>query len=224
MTIQAFKYPSLHYLNQWLSYDSKYCEALSQDDKNNKLSALKNAASFYKVARNLPCECEKNKRVARYEPILDILDSIDQGQFQDNPVNEILKKILETEELISDQYYKQYNQDNHPKKKKVLSLTTKFLWLKIKQPIIIYDSRARKALETENGNLDTYDTYYKKWQEKFEKHQNEIKEACSKLPALHEYAVDQELGTEKYIKNVSSESWFHERVFDSYLWIKGNNT
>ena len=100
-----------------------------------------------------------------------------------------------------------------------MSLTTKFLWLKIRQPILIYDSRARDALRTSNGDLVGY---YKKWQESFEKHKNHIEEACSCLPELHLYAVNQEVGTKKYIQKLSSESWFQERVFDIYLWSKGN--
>lgn len=206
MAIQTFEYCSLHYLNQWLTYDRGYCQALSKGDNENKLTALKNAGGFYRVARNLPSEFDEKKGIARYQPVLEILDEVDQNQFQVNPV----ERILEIERKISEKYGN----------RNVLSLTTKFLWLKVKQPILIYDLQARIAVGTENGNLDAY---YEKWQEAFKKHQNQVKNACSKLPDLHLYAVDQEVGTKEYIKDVSSKSWFHERVFDIYLWSKGNN-
>ena len=101
-----------------------------------------------------------------------------------------------------------------------MSLTTKFLWLKIKQPILIYDAQARIALETKDGDLAGY---YKKWQEKFKIKQYEIEDVCSKLPNMYLYAHSKDDVTKQYIKRISSEPWFHERVFDIYLWSGVNN-
>lgn len=206
MATQTFEYCSLHYLNQWLSNDRKYCQVLSNEDKKNKLEVLKEAGSFYRVARNLPSKFDEKKGLNRYAPVLDILNEIEECQFQDNPAQEIIN--------INKEISKRYG------KKSVLSLTTKFLWLKIKQPILIYDSQARKALGTKDGDLVNY---YKKWHGEFRTNQHDIKKACSKLPDLHLYAFDQKFGTKGYIKDVSSQPWFHERVFDIYLWGKGNN-
>jgi hypothetical protein len=206
MATQTFEYCSLHYLNQWLTYDRGYCQALSNGSEEKKLSALKSAGGFYRVARSLPRKFDEKKGLTRHQPVLEILDSVSQKQFMDNPV----KKILEIEREISGKYGN----------RSVLSLTTKFLWLKIKQPVLIYDSQARVAVGSNNGDLVGY---YKKWQEGFERHKKQIEEACSQLPEHHLYAVDREVGTEEYIKEVSSKSWFQERVFDIYLWNKGNN-
>jgi hypothetical protein len=104
--------------------------------------------------------------------------------------------------------------------KKVFSLTTKFLWLKLKRPIIMYDSQARIALGTKNDNLTDY---YEKWLKNFDKCEDQIKQACAKLSNLHLYTVNYEMEREEYIKSISSERWFHERVFDIYLWNKGKN-
>jgi len=158
------------------------------------------------VARNLPRKFDEEKELRRYEPVLAILDTVVKEQFKDDPV----KKILEIERKISSKYGC----------RNVLSLTTKFLWLKIKQPILIYDSQARTAVDSGDGDLVGY---YKKWLEGFGKHKKQIEEACSQLSELCLYAVDQDVGTKEYINEVSSESWFHERVFDIYLWSKGNN-
>ena len=183
MADQTFEYCSLHYLNQWLKYDRVYCQFISDGDKAEKLSALKSAGGFYRVARNLPSEFDVKKRVARYQPVLDILDSVYKEQFQDNPVD----KILEIEKEISKKYGN----------RSVLSLTTKFLWLKIKHPVLIYDSQARIAVDSNNGDLVDF---YKKWRKNFEENRNQIEIACSKLSALYLYAVDQEVGTKEYIK------------------------
>ena len=104
---------------------------------------------------------------------------------------------------------------------------SKFLWNfrafcllvpKIKQPILIYDSQARIALGTKNGDLDAY---YAKWRKEFESNKEEIVDVCSKLPDMNKYAINQEIGTKEVIKNISNELWFHERVFDIFLWSKG---
>lgn len=206
MATKTFEYCSLDYLNQWLTYDMTYCHTLANGNKSEKLTALKNAGGFYKIARNLLSIYDEGKGLTRYEPVLDIIDPLKPIQFENNPVNE----IFEIERRISEKYGN----------KGLLSLTTKFLWIKIKQPILIYDSKARIALGTENGVLDAY---YEKWREEFKANQREIVDVCSKLPDMNKYAVNQEVGTKEYIREISDETWFHERVFDIYLWNKGNN-
>ncbi len=205
MATMTFEYCSLHYLNQWLSYDMGFCNALASNDKKKKLDALKKASAFYRIARNLPAKYEEKKGLARYEPVLEIIDVLTPRNFEDNPVQEIRK----IEKRISQIYGRG-----------VLSLTTKILWIKIKHPILIYDSRARIALKTKNGDLESY---YVAWRDDFKVHQQEIAAACAKLPDLYKYSVNQDIGTNDYIKMISSELWFHERVFDIYLWNKGNN-
>lgn len=207
MATKTFEYCSLYYLNLWLTYDMGYCQALANGNKNEKLTALKNAGGFYRVARNLPSEYDEKEGLARYEPVLDIIDPLKPIQFENNPV----KEIREIEKRISEKYGD----------RSVLSLTTKFLWIKIKRPILIYDSQARIAVGTKNGDLDTY---YEKWREGFKANQGEIGEVCLKLTDMNKYAVNQEIGTKEYIKMISDEAWFHERVFDIYLWNKGNNS
>ena len=66
----------------------------------------------------------------------------------------------------------------------------------------MYDSNARIALGRRDGDLYSY---YNKWREEFDKHYSAILHACIKL-SPHVVIV---------------EKWFHERVFDNYLWNKG---
>ena len=206
MAIQTFEYCSLYYLNQWLTYERGYCEALSNGNKEQKLSTLKSAGSFYSVARNLPREFDEKE--GRYQPVLTILDSVSKERFPSKEkLTQTVSKISEIEQKISKKYGK----------RKVLSLTTKFLWLKIKEPIIIYDSQAENAVGSKKGNLADY---YEKWTAGFEKHKKQIEKVCSQLPKLHLYAVGHKRGT---IEEVSSKPWFQKRVYDVYLWGKGDN-
>jgi hypothetical protein len=223
MTIQTFEYCSLYYLNQWLAYDLGYCEALSSGTKEEKLSTLKSAGGFYSVARNLPREYDEKE--GRYQPVLTILDSVSKELFPDNTESkekftQTVSKILGIEQKISKKYGD----------RKVLSLTTKFLWLKIQEPIIIYDSQAANAVGSKAVGSKAVGSkkvvladYYEKWTDGFEKHKKQIEKACSQLPKLYLYAVGHERGTKEYIKEVSSKPWFHKRVFDIYLWDKGDN-
>ncbi|MDD2776815.1 MAG: hypothetical protein PHU06_12745 [Gallionella sp.] len=206
-----FEFCSLHYLNQWIIKDSKYCEGLRNGNEDKKLTTLQDAAGFYKVARNLhttesfkPTESHK-----RYQSVLECIDSLRSSDFSSCPTT----KVMEIERQISDQY--------GDGKRSVLSLTTKLLWLKVKEPIVIYDSQARNALEIEPGELDgKYPEYYDAWQRAFKHHKTKIADVCAKLPELHLYAANRTPKAE--IEAVANQNWFHERVFDIYLWNKGN--
>ena len=96
----------------------------------------------------------------------------------------------------------------------VMSLSTEFLWLKMKSPIVIYDRQARKALGTNSGDIGAY---YSRWREQFNLSRNEIDAACATLPRVHEYSVAPDLATLQYIEGIASQPWFKERVFDVYL-------
>ena len=105
-------------------------------------------------------------------------------------------------------------------KRNILSATTKFLWIKFRKPIIIYDSRARKALSlnTLDNDYYNYNDYYEKWKNEFEINKESIVEVCSKLTDVAMYATKPD---KNYIEKISKEEWFYERVFDIYLWNKG---
>jgi len=201
---QSFEYFSLHYLDMWLKHDRLYHDSINNGTREEKLNAIKKALAYYKVARTLPKEHDETTGCDRYGPILKIIDKVVASDFSTNPV----KSILKVREKIS----KAYGGRN------VLSVTSKLLWLKIRDPIIIYDSQARKALDTPGGN---FQLFYDEWQNKYEEHSHAIDNACSKLSKVAKYAYDQTTATPIYVKNISAQPWFKERVFDTYLWHKG---
>lgn len=201
----GFKYCALYYLNQWVSKDRVYCEVLSSDNELKKLEVLKDAAWFYRIARNLPDRYDVGKGLPRLKPILDIIELQTPGMFKGT---ELLPSIIRVSELISSKY-------SH---RKFLSLTTKFLWLKFKSPIIIYDNRARRAINTNPNDLESY---YLRWRESFESNASAIDIACNSLPKVHEYSMNPEITTPEYIEKIASQQWFKERVFDMYLWHLG---
>jgi len=200
-----FNYYALHYLNLWVSKDRRWCEALAGTDDSEKLAALARAAAFYRIARNLPTDYDVGKGLQRYEPVLKIIDALNPTDFQDERLVPSIKKVRKK---ISAKY-------GH---RDVLSLTTKFLWLKMKSPIIIYDSRARRALRAAAGDIQEY---YWRWQREFTRREQEVRQACTSLQKVHEYTENPEIATRQYIAKTAAQPWFRERVFDVYLWHLG---
>ena len=200
-----FNYFALHYLNLWLSKDRKFCEALEGHDEVAKLRALAEAAVFYRVARNLRKVHDVENGILRYKPVLDVIDPVAAITFQGA---QLIPAIMEVSRQISQKYGD----------RGVMSLTTKFLWLKMKSPIVIYDSQARKALGT---NPEDIIDYYSKWRKQFDSYSSEIDVACAALPRVTEYSAP-DAPTPQYVQEIASQPWFKERVFDVYLWSLGS--
>jgi hypothetical protein len=83
---------------------------------------------------------------------------------------------------------------------------------------LIYDSQARRAL----GEPQGIKAYYDKWLGEFAKVGAQIDAACAALPSVHEYCIRPHQISPSDIQDLASNPWFKERVFDVYLWNKGN--
>jgi len=198
---QSLEYCSLHYLNMWLKYDRGYYIALKKGSDDEKLSSLKKATHYYKISRNLPSEFDEGKNFPRYKPVLNILESLTRADVIGRP----LDPIIETENRISEVYGG----------RGTLSLTTKLLWLKMRDPIIIYDKEVRTALGTPDGDLPSY---YEAWKQEYKNYEDQISSVCAKLSKISKYSYNN-IPAER-IEKLSSKRWFKKRVFDVYLWHK----
>ena len=104
-----------------------------------------------------------------------------------------VKVVTDFEKRVSEKY------DDGLRK---LSLSSKILWFVYRSPILIYDKNARLALKTTSGD---YHSFQRAWLEAFDRQKEEIEDACARFSSAPQF----------------SERWFHERVFDKYLWHKG---
>jgi hypothetical protein len=190
----GFDYCALRYLNMWLETERGPHQALNGNDEEQQRNALTSFAAGYRIARNLPKKYESG---SRFQPVLDIFKILTREQFDSKSTIEVVKDV-------SGQISKMY-------KRKVLSLTTKFLWLKFRSPVIIYDRQAREALGTDDGDIDAF---YIKWRDTFHNNESDVTAACSSLPIAYRYTTAEPAD----IAQISSEQWFKERVFDMYLW------
>jgi hypothetical protein len=50
---------------------------------------------------------------------------------------------------------------------------------------------------------------------------DDIAVACQKFAAVRQYSVMPSRVTEEFIETTTSQRWFHERVFDMFLWNIG---
>jgi len=208
---QSLEYCSLHYLNMWLKHDRIYHDALNNHGKKEKLLAIKKAAQYYKVSRNLPKKHETGERLS---PVLKAIDKLTSDDFEGNKT---IKSIEKAKEKISIAY----GGIN------ALSFSTKILWVKIQDPIVIYDSKACAALDIKKGSRDL-SSFYEKWHAAYERKADEIASACQKLSRVapysyyysHPHPNDDFISTTSYIKEISESPWFQKRVFDMHLWHK----
>lgn len=199
---RTFDFCALHYLNLWLQKESNYCEMLSSADILTQQQALREASVYFHIARNLPTRFEQNKD-SRYYSVLEVLNGIDEIT-EDNVVD----IVTDTSKRISEHYGGT----------RTISSTSKFLWLKFKQPVRIYDSQSCHSLGTPKNDFAAFNDAFS---EQYSNHKQEILTACSKLKNQLSYTVQPKM-KQTDIETITSKDWFHERVFDIYLWNKGN--
>ena len=205
--LPTFEHCSLKYLDMWLGGECHWVEAMRGDDRAAKLRAMASFAKAYRISRNfhLKHELKDGVQAERFGEILNIIDPLTEADFAgDN----LLPKINETRGQMSTKYG---GSD-------VLSGMTKFLWLKLQSPIIIFDRQARTALQSKHADLDDF---YLRWRTSFEVHAPEIAQVCRNMIEVRQYCIDPKAMTPSFMEQVASQIWFHERVFDIFLWTVG---
>ena len=192
----------MHYADQWLKRDRRFCEILP--DPAARLYILSETLKFYGVAR---CWCKRHKDddETRFQPLLDIFDSVSTTAAKPLGRTQVVKMVI--------------TQLQPHTKNEVLSLATKTLWVWFKEPFIIYDGNAAKALGFPYP-LSHRDSaaYYARWEAAFARAMPDILNACSRLPAQHSWLKHGAKITELELRHLADESFFHKRVFDVFLW------
>ena len=202
MQTRTFDFCALQFLNQWIEREKGFSESLVSGFPDMQKKALAKSAGHFRVARNFPLKNGDKQNIDRYKPVLEILNEIEEIT-SDN----VVSVVQQSQQKISRQYGG----------RRVLSATTKFLWLKFKYPVRIYDSQARKALGTSEWDFSSFNIEFLKC---FDKYESEIRRACSNLKSVISYTSDPNMDLSA-VNSLVSERWFMERVLDTYLWNKG---
>jgi hypothetical protein len=199
------KYCAQHYLNQWIVYEQALHSRLSDGNSVELLPALDDAVKFFQVARNLPRKFDVGQGQERYEPLLREFTRLPKAPVAES---DYVGMVSQFQESIGAHYGG----------RNLVSLASKLLWLRYRDPFIIYDSRVRHALRAAS---DDYGRFAQKWLAEFDLFESKIEDACALLPGLIDFFFPNATVEAEDISPITSKQWFHRRVFDIYLWHEG---
>jgi hypothetical protein len=101
-----------------------------------------------------------------------------------------------------------------------ISAASKFLWIRQQLPVVIFDRRAKNSLLNLGAKLDgKYTTYRAEWLKQFDQRELDIQKASAELVRVKDFSPSEE--TEEHLIAIVSSRWFHEGVFDKFLWWNG---
>jgi len=198
---EKFNVYALEYLRDWKQNDSVYCKAFQSENPLERKNILSPAMAHYDIQRNFPVKYENGRD--RYEIVHKILENTSREDFEKACIPSLYKLINEFENA-----YKQHN----------MSAATKLTWLKYKKPIIIYDSRVRKFLGTNDKDLSNY---YRVWKEEYKYYFKDIQNG---IENMYDFLIDSGNLSDDQMQETNSvifEDWFAERVFDKMGWTEG---
>ncbi len=202
--MENFRFLALHYLNDWCAYDSGFVQGLRlEGDRNTRLRKLREVAIYYRVARNFKTIVED-----RLDGALKAIDAVK------HPITD--ENVDSTVRGIAKAFKSDYD-------KNLISAASKFLWILHKAPVVIYDARAISTLRScgeKFGECD-YKGYRKGWLAQFVVHEKSIQKACAELIQVKDYSLAHAMA-DKELASLVRNRWFHERVFDKFLWWNGS--
>jgi len=195
-------YSAYSYLDEWMREDRHFHQVLAFE-KANEIPAAKGieclvkVAKYYKVIRTLKTTEENFRLEAAYEALLAI-----------EPLNkeDVVRKVENFAEVLGKVYGSI-----------ALSAASKFLWMRFRSPVIIYDSIASGWLcKNCNYNYDGYSNYHQIWSSKYREYEEHIREACAELKYIKKFTLACEI-PDKELSEWTISQWFMERVFDHFM-------
>jgi len=193
------------YLNDWIYWDEQFSNGIKSKSRKMGLKSIQEAAKYYKISRNF--------KIIKSEERLSY--ALEQLKLVKGPVTKFnfCKKVTD----LSNIYKKKYKQNT-------ISASSKFMWLRFRSPVLIYDSRAVRYLKNNNylsGNVN-YEKFSAAWLSAYGDYSNEINRICKDLHKSKEYTRAHEY-SDKEVKLITATDWFKERVFDKYLWFNAES-
>ena len=203
----SLDYCALSYLNQWQKDDSMLYSLLNSNEVECQKEGIERAVTFYGIARNFPKKYDSSDR---FDKVLNRLSNIN--------VKVTLSNFIEIVNDLADNFLEDYKQRN-------ISAASKLLWLRHRDPVIIYDKRAIDGLKSRfqyKGEYGDYVNFSRTWLQEYENKSQEITVATQKLLSVKQFTYNH-LASSEEIKNLTKENWFKMRVFDIYLWNLGTS-
>lgn len=204
MAAPSLKYAALATLNLWLLTDASVHADLNSGSDEEKLAAIARGADRWGFDHILKAKHDEETGLARFQPALELIEGLRLQDFDEDPTTTITK----TAQRLSLRYGNG----------KVLSATTKLLWMKFRSPVIVYDANAELALGT-----DLLRRFYDQWYARYAVYKTDILDACNSLQDVLDYVCDPAIASADFVRDLAAESWFQQRVFGTYLTNIGRN-
>ena len=203
---ENFRYHAYCYLDEWIQFDSVFTEKLSLADDEAAACCLAEIAQYYGVIRNFRDIGEH----PRFSKAWAALKQISQPQTIEDAVKQHEELLL----LLRADYGKILH-----------SATSKFLWMRFKSPVIIYDQLALGWLCAHAGCKPEweYGLYCETWLRSYRKYEPEIRIACQGLLSVKSFTLAADWQSEA-LGNVIDTEWFRQRVFDNFLLFRPGDT
>lgn len=197
-----FYYSASTYIGEWMSNDRRYHERLAYAAKDETSDAegtkcLVEAATYYKVIRTFKITGENPRLLAAYE----LLKKIERPEDVEDAVQRV--------EAFAEDLRNVYGQTP-------LSAASKFLWMRFRSPVVIYDSIASGRLKNYSYKGRGYRNYVEIWSNKYREFEAEIGQACNELKDFKKFTLAREVSDDSLTEWTNSQ-WFKERVFDRFL-------
>jgi hypothetical protein len=197
-----FHYAAHCYLEKWMRMDCGFNQVLGFENAlkvppHEGTKCLVEVATYYKVIRTLRVIEEEPRLKAAYDAL----------QTTRLPKEGNVAEVVEAcAGCLCDAYGVN-----------ALSAASKFLWMRFRSPVVIYDSIVSKWL-CANGTYrrDGYSNYRKTWLYEYLKHEEQIRKVCAELIHIKKFTLARHTSDEKLTEWATSR-WFRERVFDHFI-------
>ena len=200
--LNNFLYSAYSYLDEWMQRDRCFYTALAFE-RENQLSVEEGAnclvevAKYYKVIRTLTDTGEKPRLKAGYEALQAT------GPLVDGDAAGMVERFAKSLHTSYGKY--------------ALSAASKFLWMRFRSPVIIYDKFAAEWLSKHCGYTGGgYSSYHKIWSREYPQFQERIREACRDLQNVKRFTLACNVSEEQFSEWITSR-WFMERVLDHHM-------
>jgi hypothetical protein len=197
-----FMFFALAYLNDWWQYDRNFVLGLLPSrNRSDRASRIADAATYYNIIRRFP-EGSMPQVLALVDATFGMMGPITTHNVDlvVTALAQLFKQVFRGEEI---------------------SASSKFLWMWQQAPVVIFDSRAEACLVRLGAKLNgKYATYRAAWLKQFDQGELEIQKACAELVRVKDFSPKDE--TTASLTSTVNSRWFHERVFDKYLWWNGS--
>ena len=214
---REINHAALTYLDLWAAMDRDLLDGFQSAEPAERAATLYRLAVKYRVARGISArddDGEKLEKAARNERWAEIVEIVcEHVEMRDDDCDVVTHLV---------QALRHYAAIDGSQ---LTSAATKFLWFAGRHTIRIYDDRALRALRPGDEGKWTEMKGYSWFEKSWASHEKDRAEQLGRAIAR----LEQQFAWSGVPGGMQSEAlqkiplpWFRDRIFDQYLWAKGD--